>query len=65
MQSGSSWSPVFAVYGDMGNENAEVLSYIQEDAERGKVTAVLHTGDFAYDMNDVSQNIQIFNVILF
>ena len=44
MESGTNWSPTFTVFGDMGNENVEALPYIQQEAERGQVTAVLHTG---------------------
>ena len=44
MKSGTNWSPTFAVFGDMGNDNVEALPYIQEEAQRGQVTAVLHTG---------------------
>ena len=48
MKSGTDWSPTFAVFGDMGNDNVEALPYIQEEAQRGQVTAVLHTGTDRY-----------------
>uniref|UniRef100_A0A336JZ87 Purple acid phosphatase n=1 Tax=Culicoides sonorensis TaxID=179676 RepID=A0A336JZ87_CULSO len=48
---GENWSPRFAIYGDMGNENAQSLSRLQEEAQRGHFDAILHVGDFAYDMN--------------
>ena len=48
MKSGTNWSPTFAVFGDMGNDNVEALPYIQEEAQRGQVTAVLHTGTDRY-----------------
>ena len=44
MQSGANWTPTFAVFGDMGNENIEALPNIQQEAQRGQSTAVLHTG---------------------
>ncbi|XP_025105801.1 acid phosphatase type 7-like [Pomacea canaliculata] len=49
---GSDWSPRLIVYGDMGNENARALPYLQLDAQRGQFDAVLHAGDFAYNMQD-------------
>ncbi len=44
--------PKLAVYGDMGLENAKSLPYLQDIAQDGKIDAVLHPGDFAYDMHD-------------
>lgn len=35
----------------MGNENAQSLSRLQEEAQRGLYNAAIHIGDFAYDMN--------------
>ncbi|CAG7837424.1 unnamed protein product [Allacma fusca] len=51
MQNGTNWSPKFAVYGDMGNENAQSLPRLQREVEMGSYDAILHVGDFAYDMN--------------
>lgn len=51
MQSGSNWSPRFAIYGDMGNVNAQSLSRLQEEIQKGTYHAILHVGDFAYDMD--------------
>lgn len=48
------WQPQLAIYGDMGNENAQSLSRLQEETQRGLYDAILHVGDFAYDMNSVS-----------
>lgn len=48
------WQPQFAIYGDMGNENAQSLVRLQEEAQRDMYDVVLHVGDFAYDMNTVS-----------
>ncbi|XP_033103995.1 acid phosphatase type 7-like isoform X2 [Anneissia japonica] len=50
--SGTEWSPRFAVYGDMGNENAQSLSRLQEDVQQGMYHSILHVGDFAYDMEN-------------
>ncbi|XP_025104271.1 acid phosphatase type 7-like [Pomacea canaliculata] len=52
MRDGSDWSPRLIVYGDMGNENARALPYLQLDATTGHFDAVLHVGDFAYNMED-------------
>jgi len=45
------WSPRFAVYGDMGNKNARSLSSLQQETQRGHFDAIIHVGDFAYDMD--------------
>lgn len=45
------WQPQFAIYGDMGNENAQSLARLQEETQRGFYDAILHVGDFAYDMD--------------
>jgi len=51
MTSGVNWSPKFALFGDMGNDNAQSLPYLQEETQRGTYDAILHIGDFAYDMD--------------
>lgn len=48
------WQPQIAIYGDMGNENAQSLVRLQEEAQRDLYDAVFHVGDFAYDMNTVT-----------
>lgn len=35
----------------MGNENAQSLARLQEDTQRGMYDALIHVGDFAYDMD--------------
>lgn len=47
----SHWSPHVAIFGDMGNENAQSLTRLQQETQRHMYDAVLHVGDFAYDMN--------------
>ena len=44
------WAPRLAVFGDMGNENPQSLPRLQEETQRGLYDAILHVGDFAYDM---------------
>ncbi|XP_053577580.1 acid phosphatase type 7 [Bombina bombina] len=50
IQSGSAWGPRLVVFGDMGNENAQSLPRLQKDTQMDMYDAVLHVGDFAYDM---------------
>ncbi|XP_043246196.1 acid phosphatase type 7-like [Amphibalanus amphitrite] len=57
MAAGVDWSPRLAVYGDMGSENAQSLPRLQRDVQQGLYDAVLHVGDFAYDMD--SDNAQV------
>lgn len=45
------WSPHVVIFGDMGNENAQSLSRLQQETQRGLYDAAIHVGDFAYDMN--------------
>lgn len=35
----------------MGNENAQSLARLQEETQRSMYDAIIHVGDFAYDMN--------------
>ncbi|CAH1793192.1 unnamed protein product [Owenia fusiformis] len=51
MPPGSDWSPRFAVYGDMGNINAQSMGRLQEETQRGHFDAILHVGDMAYNMD--------------
>jgi phosphodiesterase/alkaline phosphatase D-like protein len=48
---GSDWKPRIALYGDMGNENIQSMPRLQEETQRGDYDAIIHVGDFAYDMN--------------
>ncbi|XP_032588765.1 acid phosphatase type 7 isoform X2 [Drosophila mojavensis] len=48
---GEDWSPSLAIYGDMGNENAQSLARLQQDSQLGMYDAIIHVGDFAYDMD--------------
>nr|XP_006817248.1 PREDICTED: iron/zinc purple acid phosphatase-like protein-like [Saccoglossus kowalevskii] len=51
MPSGSNWSPRFAVFGDMGNVNAQSVGALQQETQKGHFDAILHVGDFAYDFD--------------
>ncbi|XP_070578904.1 acid phosphatase type 7-like [Ptychodera flava] len=50
-QDGTDWSPKFAVFGDMGNINAQSLAALEEETQKGHFDAILHVGDFAYDFD--------------
>ncbi|XP_055842962.1 acid phosphatase type 7-like isoform X2 [Episyrphus balteatus] len=54
---GTEWSPRLAIFGDMGNENAQSLARLQQDTQRGLYDAIIHVGDFAYDMD--SENARV------
>ncbi|XP_016978655.1 acid phosphatase type 7 isoform X4 [Drosophila rhopaloa] len=45
------WSPSLAIYGDMGVVNAASLPALQRETQRGQYDAIIHVGDFAYDMD--------------
>lgn len=47
----SKWSPHVAIFGDMGNENAQSLPRLQAEAQRQMYDTIIHVGDFAYDMH--------------
>ncbi|XP_062863318.1 acid phosphatase type 7 [Trichomycterus rosablanca] len=48
----TSFSPRFALFGDMGNENPQSLSRLQKETQAGMYDVILHIGDFAYDMHE-------------
>lgn len=53
--SGQDWHPSFLVYGDMGRRyKAPILKRLRKDALSGKYAAVIHVGDFAYDMHHLN-----------
>ena len=51
------WSPSLAIYGDLGNANAQSLPRLQRETQAGEYHMIFHVGDFAYDMHDVGRNI--------
>ncbi|KAJ4939123.1 hypothetical protein JOQ06_028584 [Pogonophryne albipinna] len=48
----ASFSPRFALYGDLGNENPQSLARLQKETQLGMYDVILHIGDFAYDMHE-------------
>jgi hypothetical protein len=53
MRTDSQFSPRIAIFGDMGNSNAQSLARLQEETALGFYDFFLHVGDFAYDMHSV------------
>ncbi|XP_071079629.1 acid phosphatase type 7-like isoform X1 [Haliotis cracherodii] len=51
MKGGSDWSPQLAVFGDLGYENPRAFPYLQEETQAGHFDAILHLGDFAYNLD--------------
>ncbi len=47
------WSPTLAVYGDLGDANSRSLPLLQELAQNGQLAAIIHDGDFAYDLHSL------------
>lgn len=54
MKNGTDWAPSVAVFGDLGAENAMSLSQLQKEAQQADYDAVLHIGDFAYNLESAS-----------
>ncbi|XP_071490513.1 acid phosphatase type 7-like [Diadema antillarum] len=53
MKDGTEWSPTLLVYGDMGSRGgAPSLKLLRRAARQKSVDAILHVGDFAYDLHD-------------
>lgn len=50
-KSGTDWPVSVAMYGDMGAGNAQSLARLQDETQKGMYDAVIHVGDFAYDMD--------------
>ncbi|XP_070488858.1 acid phosphatase type 7 isoform X1 [Equus przewalskii] len=51
LKNGPHWSPRLAVYGDLGADNPKALPRLRRDTQQGMYDAVLHVGDFAYNMD--------------
>jgi hypothetical protein len=48
------FSPTLAVFGDLGLDNGRSVPRLTDDVNAGMYDAILHVGDFAYDMYEVS-----------
>ena len=53
LRNGTDWSPRLAVYGDLGDVNDKSVPFLKKDVLNGMFDAILHVGDFAYDMQSV------------
>ena len=47
------WAPKIAVFGDLGTVNAQSLPRLQHEVAMEMIDAVLHVGDFAYNLDSV------------
>ena len=47
-KSGTAWQPRFAIYGDLGVDNAQSLSKLQKEVQGGQYDAILHIGQYSY-----------------
>lgn len=45
-RNGTEWAPRFAVYGDLGVDNAQSLSKLQKEVQSGQYDAILHVGKY-------------------
>uniref|UniRef100_A0A834R677 Purple acid phosphatase n=1 Tax=Sarcoptes scabiei TaxID=52283 RepID=A0A834R677_SARSC len=45
------WSPRFAVYGDLGNDNGQSFAFLEEQIQMDDYDIVAHIGDLAYDLH--------------
>lgn len=52
-------SPGFLVFGDLG-VHTETIPSLVEEALKGEYTALLHVGDFAYDMHENGGQVSYF-----
>ena len=55
----SDWVPTIVVFGDMGNENAQSLTRLQEETQMGMYDVLIHNGDIAYDLDSVRLQLYI------
>ena len=63
MPAGLDWSPKLLVYGDMGKEGgSQSLPALYKEAVSGDYNAILHIGDFAYDLD--SDGGEVYTVML-
>lgn len=47
----SSFSPKFALYGDLGNENPQSLARLQKESQLSMYDVILHIGNLHMDIN--------------
>jgi hypothetical protein len=53
LKTGNSWSPKFAVYGDLGNINGKTLGRLTDEVQICFYDAILHVG---MSFNPISRN---------
>lgn len=59
----TSFSPRFALYGDLGNENPQSLARLQKETQLGMYDVVLHIGTVCIHRNILTSNHKDLNLI--
>ena len=62
MKNGTDWPVRFAVFGDMGNENAQSLGRLQEETQRGHFDAILHVGAYILQVGHTVSDHQVASI---
>ena len=55
IKNGTDWPVRLALFGDMGNENAQSLARLQEETQQGHFDAVFHVGTCTADSRNNSK----------
>ena len=53
LNTGTSWSPRLAIYGDMGSTNARSLPRLINEANAGNFDAILHIGKLPEHLSEL------------
>jgi len=48
--------PKLLIFGDLGYQNEESLVYLEDEIKKIDYHAIVHAGDYAYDLHDVSDD---------
>ena len=52
------WYPKVAFIGDLGSENTVSVPYLENEIHENQLDMVIHAGDIAYDLDDVSIDVK-------
>ncbi|TKC40055.1 hypothetical protein EI555_019865, partial [Monodon monoceros] len=58
LKNGPHWSPCLAVFGDIGTDNPRALPRLCSDTQQGRYDAVLHVGDFTYNVDQDNAHVR-------
>ena len=56
------FKPQVAIFGDLGYKGAVSVPYLQNEVHNNTLDMIIHAGDFAYDLDDVSGSLEILNI---